>query len=60
MCYELGGGGGGAYILWGLFLEFYGFISNGIKIIHIDICCSLQFKFRSHRDKKEKVTTKSQ
>ena len=50
------GGGGG----WGLFSEFYGFTSNGIRIIHIDICCSLQFKFRSHLAKNEKVMTKSQ
>ena len=53
--------GGGHIIIWrGLFSEFYGFTSNGIRIIHIDICCSLQFKFRSHRAKSEKVMTKSQ
>ena len=53
LCYEFVGG-------WGLFSEFYGFTSNGIRIIHIDICCSLQFKFRSHRAKNEKVMTKTQ
>ena len=53
-------GGGGGYILRGLFSEFYGFTSNGIRIIHIDICYSLQFKFRSHRAQNEKVMTKSQ
>ena len=52
---------GGLIIIWrGLFSEFYGFTSNGIRIIHIDICCSLQFKFRSHRAKNEKVMTKTQ
>ena len=59
MCYEFGGGGG-AYILRGLFSEFYGFTSNGIRIIHTDICCSLQFKFRGHRAQNEKVMAKSQ
>ena len=54
-----GGGGGGLYFE-GLIFEFYGFSSNGIRIIHIDICCSLQFKFRSHRAKNEKVMAKSQ
>ena len=52
--------GGRAYIWRGLFSEFYGFISDGIRIIHIDICYSLQFKFRSQRAKSEKVMTKSQ
>ena len=58
LCYEFGRGG--SYIWRGLFSEFYGFTSNGIRIIHIDICCSLQFKFRSHRAKNEKVMTKTQ
>ena len=58
LCYDFGAGEG--LCLGGLFSEFYGFISNGITIIHIDICCSLPFKFRSHRAKNEKVMTKSQ
>ena len=46
LCCGFFGGVGGAYIWRGLFSEFYGFTSNGKRIILIDIRCYLLFKFR--------------
>ena len=59
LCYDFGGGRAYNY-LEGLIFGILRFYQQWNKNNHIDICCSLQFKFRSHRAKNEKVMTKTQ